>query len=72
MYSKFKTVITLVDTLTWAVKKCIFNHTHTIKINWLTANLEGGINMGILAGLEFSGQNGAWLLCGIRCLRSTS
>lgn len=51
MYSKFKTVITLVDTLTRAVKKFIFNHTHTIKINWLTANLEGGINMGILAGL---------------------
>lgn len=51
MYSKFKTVITLVDTLTRAVKKFILNHTHTIKINWLTANLEGGINMGILAGL---------------------
>lgn len=50
MYSRFKTVIILVDTLTRAVKKCIFNHTHKIKINWLTANLEGGINMGILAG----------------------
>lgn len=48
MYSKFKAVIKLVDTFTQAVKKCIFNHTHTIKMNWLTATLEGGINMGIL------------------------
>lgn len=50
-YSKFKTVITLVVTLTQVVRKCIFDHTHTIKMNRLTANLGGGISMGMLTVL---------------------
>lgn len=51
MHNKCKTVITLVDTLTWTVKKYIFNHIRTIKINWFRGHLEGGINMRIPVGL---------------------